>query len=205
MPDDVDCKELDKKNEEAKWAARAAGKEEFEAFDEVEAAAKEIRDAHDYFDEPNLTDPEIIEEQIDLIEQARQETADQIREERADWSDAHGAGAGDSERINELEQEMKDLDATEERLAETVDDWRDARDEHREKSDEADEALDNWDEHCGEKGDGGQPDGGEPDGGEEPGFEEEEDEPDGGRPRRPSPGDAGDDDVGFGGPDPDGN
>jgi hypothetical protein len=200
MPDEPDCKELDKKNEDAKWAAREAGSKEFDAYDAVEAAADEIRDAHDYFDEPNLTDEEIIESQIDLIEQARQETADQIREERADWSDAHGAGAGDSERLNELEQQMKDLDETEERLAETVDDWKEARDEHREKSDEADKALDEWDEHCGDKDAG---DGGEPEDGEEPGVEEEEDEPDGGRPR-PRPGDE-EDDVGFGGPDPDGN
>jgi chromosome segregation ATPase len=180
MPD-VDCDDLDKKNEAAKWAAREASSKEFDAFDKVTDAANEIKDAHDYFDETNMTDNEIIEAQIDLIETARQETADQIKEARDDWSDAHGAGAGNgdtSDRIDALNQEMKDLDNTEERLADLVDDWGEARDDHTEKSNEADQALEDWDEHCAPPDDPP----------EEPEDDEEDDggeEPDGGHPKKP--------------------
>ena len=153
MPD-VDCKDLDKKNEDAKWAAREASSKEFDAMDDIIDAAKEVRDAHDFFDEANMTDPEILEAQIDLIEQARQETADQIRDARDDWSDAHGAGAGNgdtSDKIDALNQEMQDLDKTEERLSDLLSDYEQAREEHDEKSSEADKALEDWDEHCGDK------------------------------------------------------
>jgi chromosome segregation ATPase len=153
MPD-VDCKDLDKKNEDAKWAAREASEKEFDAMDKVTYAADQIKDAHDYFDEANMTDPEIVEAQIDLIEQARQETADQIREARDDWSDAHAAGASNgetSDKIDALNKEMDELDNTERWLSDLLADYEQARDEHTAKSEEADEALDNWDEHCGDK------------------------------------------------------
>lgn len=190
MPDDKDCDELNQDSEDAKWAAREATSKEFDAFDKVTDAANEIKDAHDYFDEANMTDDEIIEAQIDLIETARQETADQIKEARDDWSDAHGAGAGNgdtSDRIDALNQEMKDLDNTEERLADLVDDWREARDDHTELEADAEKKLDDWDEHCAPPDDPP----------EEPDDEDGGDEPDGGHPGKPK----GTDDPADAGPD----
>lgn len=153
MPDDKDCKDLDKKQDDLKYEAREASSKEFAAMDKITDAANEIKDAHDYFDEPNMTDPEILEAQIDLIEQARQETADSIREARDDWSDAHGAGAGNgdtSDKVDGLNREMENLDHTEERLSDLLMDYGVARDEHDQKQGEYEKALDDWDEHCGD-------------------------------------------------------
>jgi chromosome segregation ATPase len=190
MPEkEVDCDELSEKMNEAQWAARDALNEQFEAYDSMEHEADDIREAHDFFDEKNMTDEEIVEAQIDLIETARQETADDIKEVneemKDDWSDAHGAGADDGlrDKLDSLEDQMEKLDEVEERLAEAVDDFKEARDDYDEASAEAAEALDNWDEHCA------------PDPPEEP--EEEPDEP-----KPPRPRDEEDEEGGFGGEDP---
>jgi hypothetical protein len=159
----VDCKALDKKQDDAKWAARAASTDEFGAMDKMEAEADQIK-AVSGKTGGDMTNEEIIDGQIDLIETAKQEKADQIKAltddwsdaheagaPRDDWSDAHGAGAGNGktgDRIDALKREIEGYDKYEQRLNGLVDDYAKARAKHDNLEDDYEELLDEWDEHC---------------------------------------------------------
>lgn len=197
------CKELAAKLTKEQWEAREALDKQFEAYDEIKNEADDIREAHDFFDEKNMTDEEIIEAQIDLIETARNETAEKIseveEEMRDDWSDAHGAGADTRdarETLDSLEKYTDQLDEVQERLENAVRYFREKTDDYDKASKESDKALENWSEHCeDEPPEEEEEEEDEPGGGERPkeqgGREQEEKEQDE------------DEQGGFGGEDPD--
>lgn len=143
----ADCDEIADDIHDALLEQGEALADLMEERNDLKDLADDIRESHDYFDEKTMSDREIVEAQIDLVELAREETAAEIRE----LHDQLGEG-GDDERIQEgidsLEQYMKDLDEAEERFAETVDDYGDALGDFAEASAELGEAMKNWVEHC---------------------------------------------------------
>jgi hypothetical protein len=144
----VDCKALDKEQEDAKWAARKASSEEFARMDSMKTEADGIRTASG---KTGMTNEDIIEGQVDLLETAKEGKADQVKALMDDYSDAHAAGAGNgktSAMIDQLNKEIAEYERVEARLNGLVDAYAQAEAKHNRLEDDYEKLLDAWDEHC---------------------------------------------------------
>lgn len=146
---DVDCKELQKDLDAATGEVKEALNELYDRSSELTRAADRIDDAHDYFDTGNMTDREIVDAQLDLVEQAREDTAREIRDLNAqdDWRDA-GAHNPHEDRLSELNDQMRDLDETQEYLGNLEEAFDAAADKFDKAEQEKSDALKDWSEHC---------------------------------------------------------
>jgi uncharacterized protein YPO0396 len=117
----------------------------FDRSNELSRAADRIDDAHDYFDTGNMTYREIVDAQLDLVEQGREDTAKEIRD--LNWSDPEGRNEA---RLEELKKQMENLDNTQEYLGHLDEEFDKASAKFDEREQAKTDAIENWSEHCEE-------------------------------------------------------
>jgi chromosome segregation ATPase len=146
MPD-VDCDKLQKDLDAAAGKAKEALNELYDRAGELSRASDEIRTAH-AFDPGDMTDKEVVDAQLDLIEHDRETTESKIKDLEQDWHDAGAGKQSDIKLTIALEKRLKQLDRYRDRLN-TIDDGFDqASDKFDDAEGKKDDKLKDWSEHC---------------------------------------------------------